>query len=352
MDDGASHPLDSASRSVECYQRLGFIDEGTYGLVFRARDRETGVIYALKQVKFNADRDGFPTTALREISTLFSVSHENVVALREVVVDSSLSSVYLVLEYAPHDLFSLLECMPRPYSASETKSLMRQLLAGLAHLHGRWIVHRDLKPSNLLLTGGGILKICDFGLARLLGAPPPHPLTPGVTTLWYRAPEVLLAAPAYAAPVDVWAAGCIFAELVAGAPLLPGRGELDQLARMAELLGAPCEARWRGFDNLPNAKRLSFRRSPRASQLAGRLRAGAAAGRSGRGGGDGGAGGGAGGGASDAVTDEMVALISRMLEYDPARRISAADALEHAYFSERPAAKDPALIQTFPATRR
>lgn len=320
-------------RNVECYQRLNFIEEGTYGLVFRARDIETGVIYALKQVKLNREKDGFPVTALREINTLFSVSHPNVVALREIVLGSSMDRVYLVMEYADHDLFSLLERMNRPYSPSEIKSLLQQLLRGVAHLHDNWILHRDLKPSNLLLTNDGILKICDFGLARYYSDPLSN-YTQGVVTLWYRAPEILFAAPIYSTSVDMWAVGCIFAELILVKPLFDGKSELEQLGKIADLLGAPSDQCWPSFSQLPSAKRISFRSKPTRSRLIETIQARLTS------------------ASTSYVTNQALDLLKKMLVYDPEQRISAKDALDHAYFTEMPAPKDPALIQTFPDDRR
>lgn len=317
-------------RSVDCYERLNFIDEGTYGLVFRARDVATGDVYALKQVKLDQhSKHGFPVTSLREIATLLSLSHPNVVAVREVVVGSSTDSIYIVMEYANADLFSVLERMTLPYDASEVKALLRQLLCGVAYLHDNWVVHRDLKPSNLLLTGAGVLKICDFGLARHY-ADPLGKYTPGVVTLWYRGPELLMGAPQYSAAVDLWAVGCIFAELLLGRPLFAGKGELDQLSKIADVLGPPSEDVWKGYDELPNARRLTFR-NRRSSSLKRRVRDEAG---------------------SSRVSEQGLDLLEKLLRYDPEGRISADEALGHVYFKEMPAPKEHALIQTFPDDRR
>lgn len=320
---------DIPCRSVDCYQRLNYIDEGTYGLVFRARDIATGEIYALKHVKSDHDKQGFPVTALREISTLFTVSHPNIVNLREVVVTSTLNKVYLVLEYAQHDLLTVLDRMKRPYPPSELKSLMHQLLSGVAHLHRHWLLHRDLKPANILLTDDGILKICDFGLARYYADPPASSYTPGVVTLWYRAPELLLGQRVYSTAVDTWAVGCIFAELLLLRPLIDGKTELDHISKMAQLLGAPSEDNWEGFSDMPNSRRLSFHNAPKHSLLTATLRSGVSH-----------------------LTDSTIDLISKLLRYDPNKRISAADALKHPYFAEQPTAKPPSLIQTFPNFRK
>lgn len=156
-------------RSVECYQRLNFIDQGTYGMVFRAKCLETNEVYALKQVKLGPETNkiGFPVTALREINILMALQHPNIVRVREMVVGSSIDKIYMVMEYCENDLK---KCMSKqPFSTAEVKQLMIQLLSGVEHMHSNWYIHRDLKTSNLLYSNTGILSICDFGLARKFG---------------------------------------------------------------------------------------------------------------------------------------------------------------------------------------
>lgn len=172
-------------RSVDEFERLNKIDEGTYGVVYRARDKKTGEIVALKKVKMEKEREGFPLTSLREINILLSFHHPSIVDVKEVVVGSSLDSIFMVMEYMEHDLKGLMETMKQPFSQSEVKCLMLQLLEGIKYLHDNWVLHRDLKTSNLLLNNCGELKICDFGLARQYGSPL-KPYTHLVVTLWYR----------------------------------------------------------------------------------------------------------------------------------------------------------------------
>ena len=172
-------------RSVDEFERLNRIDEGTYGVVYRARDKKTGEIVALKKVKMEKEKEGFPLTSLREINILLSLHHPSIVDVKEVVVGSSLDSIFMVMEYMEHDLKGLMETMKQPFSQSEVKCLMLQLLEGSKYLHDNWVLHRDLKTSNLLLNNRGDLKICDFGLARQYGSPL-KPYTHLVVTLWYR----------------------------------------------------------------------------------------------------------------------------------------------------------------------
>lgn len=184
-------PSIQGCRSVDEFECLNRIEEGTYGVVYRARDKKTNEVVALKRLKMEKEREGFPITSLREINTLMKAQHENIVTVREVVVGFDLDKIYLVMEYVEHDLKSLMEIMSGPFTVGQVKCLLIQLLRAVQHLHDNWILHRDLKTSNLLLSHKGILKVGDFGLAREYGSPLQH-YTEVVVTLWYRAIELLL----------------------------------------------------------------------------------------------------------------------------------------------------------------
>lgn len=245
-------------RSVDAYEKVSRISEGTYGVVYRARDASTGAPFALKRIKMDRETEGFPLTSIREIALLLSLRHPNLVCAKEVVVGPrSLDAIFVAMELAEHDLAGVLSRRPRAFSTADAKTVLRHVLLGLEHLHSRWIVHRDVKPSNVLYTDRGVAKLCDFGLARTYGSPR-RPYTPLVVTLWYRAPELLLGATDYATPVDLFSVGCLFAELLRGTPLLPGRGELDQLGRTFALLGTPSEKTWPGIRSLKGAQKLAF----------------------------------------------------------------------------------------------
>lgn len=182
------------------------------------------------------ERDGFPISGLREIQILKICDHENIVKMNEVVVGKSLESIFISMEYCEQDLASLLDNMTTPFTESQTKCLMLQLFGGLKYLHSHFIIHRDLKVSNLLLTDKGRVKIADFGLARLCSRTETH-MTPRIVTLWYRAPEILFETKTHSSAVDMWAAGCIFGELLTHKPLLPGKSEIQQIEMIIELLG-------------------------------------------------------------------------------------------------------------------
>lgn len=177
-------------RCLSEFERLNKISEGTYGIVHRARDKVTDEVVALKEVKMNvgsgADEFGFPISSLREINILLSFNHPSIVNVKEVVMhDSNLNKVFMVMEYMEHDLNGLMESMKQPFSTSEVKCLMLQLLEGVKYLHDNWVIHRDLKTSNLLVNNQGELKICDFGMSRQYGSPLKS-YTTLVVTLWYR----------------------------------------------------------------------------------------------------------------------------------------------------------------------
>lgn len=228
-------PTWKPSRSVDAFDPLNAIEEGSYGYVSRAREIVTNEIVAIKKLKLDPARDGgFPVTALREIQCLRAARHRHVVDLREVVTGGNANEdVYLVMEFLEHDLKTLQEEMEEPFLPSEIKTLMLQLGSAVDFLHDHWILHRDLKTSNILMNNRGEIKLADFGMARFCGNPPPNNLTQLVVTLWYRAPELLLGTTTYDSTIDMWSLGCIFGELLAKKPLLEGRNEVDQLSKVS-----------------------------------------------------------------------------------------------------------------------
>ncbi|KAI8848910.1 kinase-like domain-containing protein [Chytridium lagenaria] len=226
-------------RNVDNYEKLNRINEGSYGIVYRAKDRATGEIVALKKLKLDRETNGFPVTTIREIHTLLLSKHKTLKPL-------TLNRVFIVMEFVEHDLKGLMETMSSPFLQSEIKTLMLQLLSAIDCLHSNWIIHRDLKTSNLLMNNRGEIKVADFGLARRMGDPP-GPLTQLVVTLWYRAPELLLGETKYSTAIDIWSIGCIFAEYL-------------------NFLN-PNEKIWPGFSDLPSAKTVTFINQPLRSRF-------------------------------------------------------------------------------------
>ncbi|TMW56467.1 hypothetical protein Poli38472_006477 [Pythium oligandrum] len=320
-------------RSVDNYARIGKIDEGTYGVVSKARDKDTGDIVALKQVKMSQEmcHEGFPVTALREANVLLALDHPNIVKVREMVVGSTPDKIFMVMDYAENDLKSVMETkMKHPFLQSEVKCLMKSLLSAIAYMHERWYIHRDLKTSNLLYDSKGVLKVCDFGLARKYGSPI-RSYTQLVVTLWYRSPELLLGATEYSTAVDMWSVGCIFAEILLMKPLFPGRGEIDQMDQIFKVLGSPSDESWPGFLELPNAQNMKWK-WPKTNKLREKFPLAASF---------------SGGGSS--LSNAGFDLLNQLLAFDPKKRISAKDALKHEYFRESPPPKAQELMPTFPS---
>uniref|UniRef100_A0A182SUR3 cyclin-dependent kinase n=1 Tax=Anopheles maculatus TaxID=74869 RepID=A0A182SUR3_9DIPT len=311
-------------RSVEEFLCLNRIEEGTYGVVYRARDKRTEEIVALKRLKMEKEKEGFPITSLREINTLLKGQHPNIVTVREIVVGSNMDKIFIVMDYVEHDLKSLMETMKHKkqvFLPGEVKCLTQQLLRAVAHLHDNWILHRDLKTSNLLLSHKGILKVGDFGLAREYGSPL-KPYTSIVVTLWYRAPELLLCCKEYSTPIDIWSVGCIFAEFLSMAALFPGKTEIDQLNRIFKDLGTPNEKIWPGYNELPAVQKMTFTEYP-VSNLRKKFAH---------------------------LTSELgISLLQGLLTFDPKQRLTAEAALQHNYFKELPLPIDPAMFPTWPA---
>ncbi|CAG7871201.1 unnamed protein product [Brassica rapa] len=321
----------SGSRDVNEYQKLSKINEGTYGVVYKAKDRKTEEIVALKMIKMNMeDEYGFPLTSLREINILLSCNHPSIVNVKEVVVGNG-DSVFMVMEHLEHDLRGVMDRMKQPFSTSEVKCLMIQLLEGLKYLHSNWIIHRDLKPSNLLLNNSGELKICDFGMARQYGSPI-KPYTQLVVTQWYRSPELLLGTKEYSTAVDMWSIGCIMGELLSLKPLFRGKSQndIDQLQQIFAVLGTPSETTWPGFTSLPGSK-AKFRKQP-YNLLRKKFPAASFTG-------------------GPVLSELGFDLLNRLLNVDPEKRLTVDEALNHAWFNEVPLQKSKEFMPTFPSKR-
>jgi len=248
--------LASQVRSINCYEHVGKVGSGAFNTIYKAMNRETGEIVALKAMQLSTleragqveGGEGIPLEMMREMSILMSMRHPNIVAVREVVCDER--QMYMVMELIDFDLGLLIEHMQQPFSESQVKCLAMQLLSALAAVHECFVLHRDLKQTNILLDKNGILKLCDFGLARRCSNFGKE-YTPDVTSLWYRAPEILLGEKRYGTAVDMWSFGCIFAEwLQRGEPLLQGTSEPDQVNTIFKLLGTPSEHSWPNFSKL------------------------------------------------------------------------------------------------------
>ncbi|KAF3493087.1 hypothetical protein DY000_02055062 [Brassica cretica] len=232
----------------DAFEKLEKIGQGTYSSVFRARETETGMIVALKKVKFDNFEPESVRFMAREILILRRLDHPNVIKLQGLVASNLSCNIHLVFEYVEHDLTGLLSSPDVSFTTPQIKCYMKQLLSGLDHCHARGVMHRDIKGSNLLVNNEGVLKVADFGLANFCNASgnnKQQPLTSRVVTLWYRPPELLLGATEYGASVDLWSVGCVFAELLLKKPVLQGRTEVEQLHKIFKLCGSPPADYWK-----------------------------------------------------------------------------------------------------------
>jgi len=290
----------TAQSQLDRYEKLQKIGEGTYGVVYKAQDKESGRYIALKKIRLEHEDEGVPSTAIREISILKEMQHQNIVGLLDVV--NMPNKLYLVFEFLDQDLKRYMDSVGN-LEGKLVMSYCRQLLEGLVYCHRRRILHRDLKPQNLLIDKQGVLKLADFGLARAVCVPV-RPYTHEVITLWYRAPEILLGSQAYSMPVDMWSAGCIFAELLTKRPLFPGDSEIDEIFRIFKMLGTPNEENWKGCTSLPDFKPdfPKWSKQDMRKVLPG-------------------------------VDPVAINLLEKMLVYEPSQRISAKAALQHPYFN-------------------
>ncbi|KFH41384.1 Cyclin-dependent kinase-like protein [Hapsidospora chrysogenum ATCC 11550] len=316
---------------MENYQKLEKVGEGTYGVVYKARDlSNAGQIVALKKIRLEAEDEGVPSTAIREISLLKEMKDENIVRLFN-IVHADGHKLYLVFEFLDLDLKKFMEALPvseggrgkpLPEGTSRTvqtmglgpdvvRKFMMQLCQGIRYCHSHRVLHRDLKPQNLLINSQGNLKLADFGLARAFGVPL-RTYTHEVVTLWYRAPEILLGGRQYSTGVDMWSVGCIFAEMCTCKPLFPGDSEIDEIFKIFRTLSTPNEEVWPGVTTYPDYK-TTFPKWVRdySVPLCKNLdRAG-------------------------------LELLEMMLVYDPAGRISAKSAVNHPYFEPYYQATEP-----------
>ncbi|XP_009627812.1 probable serine/threonine-protein kinase At1g54610 [Nicotiana tomentosiformis] len=232
-------------KSADSYDKIDKVGSGTYSNVYKARDRDTGKIVALKKVRFDTSEPESIKFMAREIMILQKLDHPNIIKLEGLATSRMQYSLYIVFEYMQSDLTSIISRPDMRLSEAQIKCYMQQLLAGLEHCHERGILHRDIKGSNLLIDKNGMLKIADFGLANYFNPEEKRSLTSRVVTLWYRAPELLLGATDYGKGIDLWSAGCLMAEMFAGRPILPGRTEVEQLHKIFKLCGTPTEDYWR-----------------------------------------------------------------------------------------------------------
>ncbi|XP_044032978.1 serine/threonine-protein kinase MAK isoform X3 [Siniperca chuatsi] len=304
------------------YTTLKQLGDGTYGSVLMGRSNESGELVAIKRMKrkFYSWEE---CMNLREVKSLKKLNHANVVKLKEVIREND--HLYFVFEYMKENLYQLMKDREnKMFSENEIRNIMFQVLSGLVFVHKHGFFHRDMKPENLLCMGPELIKIADFGLAREIRSKPPY--TDYVSTRWYRAPEVLLRSSTYSSPIDLWAVGCIMAELYTLRPLFPGNSEVDEIFKICQVLGTVKKTDWPEGYQLASAMNFRFPQCvpthlktliPNAS-------------------------------------NEAIALMKDMLQWDPKKRPTAVQALRYPYFQvgqilgPRPQSQEVKKVQARP----
>ncbi|XP_036374952.1 serine/threonine-protein kinase MAK-like isoform X2 [Megalops cyprinoides] len=281
------------------YTTLKQLGDGTYGSVLMGKSNESGELVAIKRMKrkFYSWEE---CMNLREVKSLKKLSHANVVKLKEVIREND--HLYFVFEYMKENLYQLMKDRNKLFPESVIRNIMYQILQGLAFIHKHGFFHRDMKPENLLCMGPELVKIADFGLAREIRSRPPY--TDYVSTRWYRAPEVLLRSSVYSSPIDMWAVGCIMAELYTLRPLFPGNSEVDEIFKICQVLGTVKKSDWPEGYQLAAAMNFRFPQCVPTNLKT----------------------------LIPNASNEAIALMRDLLQWDPKKRPTAAQALRYPYF--------------------
>lgn len=285
------------------------IGAGTYGKVFKAVHVYTQRQVALKKIRMEGEKDGFPVTAVREIKLLQHLRSHNIVSLLEVMVEKN--ECFMVFEYLSHDLTGLINHPTFALTAAHKKDLAKQMFEGLDYLHHRGILHRDIKAANILISNQGLLKFADFGLARFFSKSRALDYTNRVITIWYRPPELLLGETRYGPAVDIWSAACVYVEMFTKKAVFPGEGgEISQLDKLYTTLGTPTRGDWPDLVETPWFELMGpTERRKRIFEDIYR----------------------------DILSPAALDLVSQIFRYDPAKRPTTEEILKHPYFaSEEP----------------
>lgn len=293
------------------YLKREVLGEGTYGVVYKAIDTKTGQTVAIKKIRLGKHKEGVNFTALREIKLLKELKDPNIIELIDAFPHKG--NLHLVFEFMESDLEAVVRDRNIVLSPADIKSYLQMTLKGLAFCHKKWVLHRDMKPNNLLIGADGQLKLADFGLARIFGSPD-RKFTHQVFARWYRAPELLFGTKQYGPGVDVWAAACIFAELILRRPFLQGSSDIDQLGKIFAAFGTPKPSQWPDMIYLPDYVEYQFVPAPPLRSL------------------------------FPMASDDALDLLSKMFTYDPKARISVQQALDHRYFTSVPLPTKPDLL--------
>ncbi|XP_013876389.1 MAPK/MAK/MRK overlapping kinase [Austrofundulus limnaeus] len=301
------------------YKTIKKIGEGTFSEVLKTQSVKDGKFYACKIMKqtINSLEQAHN---LREVQAMRRLSpHANIIQLHELIFDKETGTVSLICELMEMNIYEFIQGRKTPLPEHTVKLYIYQLCKSLEHIHSCGIFHRDVKPENILIKQN-ILKLADFGSCRSVYSKPPH--TEYISTRWYRAPECLLTDGYYSLKMDIWSAGCVFFEIMSLNPLFPGTNELDQVAKIHNVLGTPDQSTLQKFKQ---SRAMHFNFPPKKGTGISRLLPNCPA--------------------------PALSLLYQMLAYDADERITAETALRHTYFREiRMAEKKDETLHRFSET--
>lgn len=341
------------------YEKLEKLGEGTFGEVYKAKQKNTNQIVAIKKIFHHNEKEGFPLTALREMGILKNLDHENIIEVVDMAYEPSSNSSgsisekkplafskgpssssllptagvwSMVTPYMDHDLCGLLQNPKVKLKIEHVKCYLKQILQGIDYMHQQGYLHRDIKTANILINDWGIVKLADFGLARKYYGQPPdalkgagegqHRYTQMVVTRWYRPIELIIGMEQYTTAIDMWGIGCVFGEMFLKRPILPGASDMEQGDLIVKMMGPPDEDTKAYFKNLPLVGQVKWEVARR--QL-------------------------------DAVfgplaPSDAVSLMSGLLNLNPLKRLTAVGALSHEFFKNDPPPSKPGQVPIFPTS--
>ncbi|KAI5191694.1 cyclin-dependent kinase 7 [Nematocida minor] len=310
---------------VKRYTKEAKIGEGTYAIIYFGKEYLVspsdasdeiitesppsnalpGRTVAIKRIKKNPSQLDIEIAALREIKHLKYLKSEHIIDLFDIIVQDR--HIHIILPYMESNLEVIIRSKKLIFMPQDVKAWMLMICKGLHECHSHFVIHRDIKPNNILVGKDGSLKLADFGISVDIGFPL-RALTPNVVTRWYKAPEILLGCTNYTFAIDIWALGCLFAELLQRIPYLPGRSDTHQLELIYSVIGTPTEEEWKEIGHKTEGLAIPSH-IPRSNFAV----------------------------SFGAAGNDAIDLLNKMFVYVPSKRITIDEILSHPYFTNTPA---------------